>query len=363
LGRSVPASPNPKDERLNLFDMLHRKDRNLKLSGAVTLAKQVLGGQMWRGLSLEPGASIRIPDARRFASLRPWPSECGWMVHAPVETIVEVSFIQPDNHNAVVGIATFDGDFQPLVLPWPKQRVGRLDLEIKVIGQRTDAAFLAVHRAMSRQWLIESATGRGVEIGPGAQPQILPRDGVDVSYLEQMQPDVWNRLYNGGGKYATRPELWDNYIVGDAKDLPVADGSLDFLFGSHVFEHLANPLGHLRNWRVKLRPGGKVICVVPDLNGTKDSIQPRSTMKEWTEEDEQGIWVPGLHHYMRHLRRAADDEQLLAAMARSESIHVHYYDNINCQVLLDHAVTALGYSDYLIEHTPNHKDFHFIVFN
>lgn len=348
---------------MNLFDMLRRKDRNLEVSGPVTMAKYMHGGQLWRGLTLQSGSSLRIPDVRRFSSLRTWPSECGWMVDVPVETIVEVSLLQSDNNNAVAGIATFDGDFQPLVLPWPKQRVGRLDLQIRVIGQHTDAAFLAVHRALSREWLIESATGRGVEIGPGAQPQILPRDGVDVSYLEQMPPDVWNRLYNGGGKYATRPELWDNYIVGDAKDLPVADGSLDFLFGSHVFEHLANPIGHLRNWRAKLRPGGKVICVVPDLNGTKDAIQQRSTMKEWMEEDEQGTWAPVLHHYMRHLRRTADDAELQAAMTRNESIHAHYYDNINCHVLLEHAVTTLGYSDYLIEHTPNHKDFHFILFN
>lgn len=348
---------------MNLFDMLRRKDRNLEVSGPVAMTKHNQAGQLWRGLSLRPGAKLSIPDVRRFASLRTWPAECGWMIQVPVETLVEVTFRQPDHGDRIVGVATFDGDFQPLVLPWPKERVGRLDLQIEVIGQGEQAVFLAVHRALSRQWLFDSATGRGVEVGPGAQPQILPREGVDVSYLEQMPPDVWNQLYNGGGKYVSRPELWDHYIVGNAQYLPVEDGSLDFLFSSHVFEHLANPIGHLRNWKVKMRPGGKVICVVPDLNGTKDAIQPRSSLAEWLEEDAAGTWAPVLHHYMRHLRRAADDEELVAAMGRNESIHAHYYDNINCQVLLDHAVTALGYSDYLIEHTPNHKDFHFILFN
>jgi predicted SAM-dependent methyltransferase len=343
--------------------MYRRKDRNLEVSGPVAMTKHKRGDVLWRGLSLQPGGKLRIPDVRRFASLRTWPTECGWMIQVPVETVVEVSFCQPDNDGQLVSLATFHGDFQPLVLPWPKVQAGRLDLQLEVIGQGKEAVFLAVHRALSRKWLLDSATGRGIEIGPGAQPQILPREGVEVSYLEQMPPDVWNALYNGGGKYDTRPELWDNYIVGNAQDLPVEDGSLDFLFGSHVFEHLANPIGHLRNWKAKLRPGGKVICVVPDLNGTKDAIQPRSTLAEWREEDADGTWTPVLHHYMRHLRRSADDEELVAAMSRNESIHVHYYDNINCQVLLDHAVTELGYSDYLIEHTPNHKDFHFILFN
>ncbi|MBC2651540.1 class I SAM-dependent methyltransferase [Novosphingobium aerophilum] len=348
---------------MNLFDMLRRKDRNLEVSGPVAMAKHTCAGQLWRGLSLAPSAALRIPDVRRFASLRTWPADCGWMIQAPVETVVEVSFRAPEHDDRVVELTTFHGGFQPLVLPWPKARAGKLDLHIKVIGQSPEAAFLAVHRALSRQWLFDSSTGRGVEIGPGAQPQILPREGVEVSYLEQMPPDVWNALYNGGGKYVSRPELWDNYIVGNAQDLPVPDGSLDFLFGSHVFEHLANPIGHLRNWKAKMRPGGKVICVVPDLNGTKDAIQQRSSLAEWLEEDAACTWAPVLHHYMRHLRRPADDEELIAAMSRNESIHVHYYDNINCQVLLDYAVTALGYSDYLIEHTPNHKDFHFMLFN
>ena len=343
--------------------MLRRKDRNLLVSGPVVMAKYKQAGQLWRGLSLQPGAKLLIPDVRRFSSLRTWPAECGWMIEVPAETVVEVTFRQPDNGDEIVGIASYDGSFQSLIFPWPKVRAGRLDLQIEVIGQGKEAVFLAVHRALSREWLFDSAIGRGVEIGPGAQPQILPRDGVDVSYLEQMPPDVWNELYNGGGKYVSRPELWENYIVGNAQDLPVEDSWLDFLFASHVFEHLANPIGHLRNWRAKLRPGGKVICVVPDLNGTKDVIQQRSSLPEWLDEDAAGTWAPTRHHYMRHLCREADDEELVAAMGRGESIHVHYYDNINCQLLLDHAVTALGYSDYLIEHTPNHKDFHFILFN
>jgi predicted SAM-dependent methyltransferase len=348
---------------MNLYDMLRRKDRNLLVNGAVAMTKREVAGCLWRGLTIGPGASLRIPDVRRFAGFRAWPAECGWRLQVPVETIARVTLCQPDQGDRIIGKSDYFGPFQPLMLPWPQGAASRVDLQIEVIGTGREPAFMAVHRTLSRQWLFDAATGDGVEIGPGAQPQILPNDGVNVSYLEQMPPEEWNRLYNGGGKYQTRPELWDNYIVGDAHDLPVVDTSLDFIFSSHVFEHLANPIGHLRRWRTKLRPGGKLICVVPDLNGTKDAIQERSTMAEWLAEDEAELWKPALHHYMRHLRRTADDEQLQAAMNRDESIHVHYYDNINCQLILDHAVQALGYADYMIEHTPNHKDFHFILWN
>ncbi|MEO6359671.1 MAG: methyltransferase domain-containing protein [Sphingomicrobium sp.] len=307
-----------------------------------------------------PGAAFMIPDVRRFVSFRAFPSTCGWMVEAPDHCSVKVSFLRHDTREELSS-RLFSGAFQPLLLPWPHAFTGPLDLRVEVVGNSKKAAFVANHRALSREWLFAQAIGKGVEIGPGPQPQILPSESVDVSYVEQMPPEEWNRLYNGGGKYPVRPELWSNYIVGEASNLPVPDHSLNFIFGSHVFEHLANPIGHLKRWQQKLAPGGKVICVVPDLAGTKDSIQEHSTLEEWRVEYEEEFWLPTERHYVRHLRFPAEHEIVREAMNRNESIHVHYYDNQNCQLLLDYAVKELGYEDYVMQHTPNHKDFHFVI--
>lgn len=346
--------------------MMNRRDQNLKIVGDVIMAKYVRLDELWRGLDLGAGAAFTIPDARRFVNFRSFPAQCGWMVETSGDLEVMVSFVDSETKEER-GSRVYAGSFQPLTLPWPHDISGALDLQVSVSdstkGKSKGKAFIANHRALSRQWLLDAAVGTGVEIGPGPQPQILPKDGVDVSYLEQMPPEEWNRLYNGGGKFPVRPELWKNYIIGEASSLPVDDGSLAFIFGSHVFEHLANPIGHLRRWKQKLASGGKVICIVPDLGGTKDALQDRSTLQEWREEDEAELWLPVERHYVRHMRRPADDENVREAMKRNESIHVHYYDNINCQQLLDLAVKELGYADYVIEHTPNHKDFHFILRN
>jgi predicted SAM-dependent methyltransferase len=347
---------------VNLYDMLRRKDRNLLVSGQVAMAKAEINGELWRGVNLAPGSAIRIVDARRFVSLRAWPRHCGWMVETPPNVRLDVTVVRHGT-DVALGTTSYSGGFQPLNLPWPRETIGDIDLVMAASGSGKAPAFLANHRALSRAWLLEACVGKGIEIGPGAQPQVLPGPNADVCYLEQMPPEEWNRLYNGGGKYTVRPELWDNYLVGEASALPVADGSLDFLFGSHVFEHLANPVGHLARWQKKLAKGGKVICVVPDLAGTKDAVQERSTLAEWLEEFSKEIWLPTEAQYVRHLRRPSDDKELVAAMERMESIHVHYYDNINCQQLLDFAVRELGYADYIIEHTPNHKDFHFVLVN
>lgn len=348
---------------MNLYDMLRRNDRNLEVSGDVAMARRKVADQLWRGLYLAAGSSFRILDVRRFINFRSWPDSCGWMVETPDGLALKLSFVRRGT-DETLGSGKFSGDFQLTYLPWPKQcGGGAMDLLVEAEGKSREPLFLANHRALSRQWLFDLAIGKGIEIGPGPSPQILPRPGVDISYLEQMPPKEWNELYNRGGKYPVRPELWDNYIVGEASNLPVADGSLDFLFGSHVFEHLSNPIGHLKHWRTKLKPGGKVFCVVPDLHGTKDAIQQTSTMAEWQSELACDIWLPTESHYMRHLQRPAGHPAVTAAMDRRESIHVHFYDNINCQLLLEHAVRELGYEDFVIEHTPNHKDFHFVLVN
>jgi SAM-dependent methyltransferase len=346
--------------------MLNRRDQNLKVVGDVIMAKYVRLDELWRGLDLGAGAAFTIPDVRRFVNFRAFPAHCGWMVETTGDLEVRVAFVDSESGEECSS-RTYSGAFQPLMLPWPHAISGALDLKVSVPGngkgKPKGKVFIANHRALTRDWLLDAAVGTGIEIGPGPQPQILPKDGVDVSFLEQMPPEEWNRLYNGGGKFPVRPELWKNYIIGEASALPVADGSLDFIFGSHVFEHLANPIGHLRRWKDKLAPGGKVICVVPDLGGTKDAVQDRSTIEEWRGEDEADLWLPVEKHYVRHMRRPADDEIVREAMNRNESIHVHYYDNINAQQLLDLAVKELGYADYVIEHTPNHKDFYFVLRN
>jgi predicted SAM-dependent methyltransferase len=345
---------------LNLFDLARRHDTNLELAGDITAAKRTYQGDIWRGLLLPAGTSFKIQDIRRFVTFRHFPEQIGWLIDLPPKGSATLKLISNRDHQ-VVGEATFKEGIQPVTLPWPNFPSGPLDLEISYTCTSGQPAFVGNHRLLSRQWLYDSCLGNGVEIGPGPVPQILPSDGRHVSYLEQMPAEEWNRLYNGGGKYPVRPELWSNYIVGEASELPVPDNSLDFIFGSHVFEHLANPIGHLKRWHAKLKPGGKVAMVVPDLHGTKDSVHHRCSLESMVDEFNRDIWMPEPAHYSRHLRRSLDDRRLIALMERNESIHVHYYDNINCQQVLDYAVQHLGFEDYVIKHTPNHKDFHFLL--
>lgn len=345
---------------MNLYDLARRQDANLRLDGQIVPAKHSFADGVWRGVSVPSGASFSIVDIRRFVSFRHFPSQVGWQIEVPPLGKARFRLLAHADRT-MLGEVEYGEGFHIVTIPWPSVPCGQIDLEVAYLGQGAQRLFVAAHRLLSPQWLYDHCKGKGIELGPGPVPQILPEPDREVSYLEQMPAEEWNRLYNGGGKYPVRPELWSSYIVGEASDLPVPDGSLDFIFGSHVFEHLANPIGHLRRWHTKLKSGGKVAMVVPDLHGTKDSVHHRCSIESMVDEFQRDIWAPEPMHFGRHLRRALNDPRLVEFMERGESIHVHYYDNINCQQVLDFAVRELGYVDYIINHTPNHKDFHFLL--
>ena len=52
-------------------------------------------------------------------------------------------------------------------------------------------------------------------------------------------------------------------IPASAEDIPVRDSSQDFVLSSHVWEHLANPLGALEEWCRVVRPNGYILAIVP----------------------------------------------------------------------------------------------------
>ncbi len=85
--------------------------------------------------------------------------------------------------------------------------------------------------------------GEGIDIGAGNDPMSLYREFFP-------------------GMRGVR--AWD-LPDGDAQLLAgVADESLDFVHSSHCLEHMRDPAQALQHWFRVLKPGGHLVCVVPD---------------------------------------------------------------------------------------------------
>jgi len=69
-------------------------------------------------------------------------------------------------------------------------------------------------------------------------------------------------------------------IVARAEELPLLDGSVDFVLSSHVLEHLWQPVAALREWARVTRPGGYVFAIIPHPDRTFDKGRPPTTLAE-----------------------------------------------------------------------------------
>jgi len=202
-----------------------------------------------------------------------------------------------------------------------------LDLVIQPVRAGRGRVFVGIHRLLDRAEVYSLCVGAGVEIGPGPKPQILPGAGVQVRYVEQATPDEWQRLYGKDTRVPVDPQLWNLYVIGNADRIPAEPGTLDFVFSSHVLEHLADPLGHLAYWASLLK---------------------------------QEARAPTLAHYERWARFRMPHSTAAEIFASGRSIHVHFYTAGSMAAILDRTYRTLGFRSVRITSEPNHKDF-FVV--
>ncbi|HET6953576.1 MAG TPA: methyltransferase domain-containing protein [Acidimicrobiales bacterium] len=131
-------------------------------------------------------------------------------------------------------------------------------------------------------------TGRVLEIGPGNQP--LPVPAADaVVYADRPAP---------GGRDRTWPELAgqpagppaDLHLDLDTDGLAgVGDGEFDAVVASHIIEHLANPTRALAEIHRVLRPGGRLVLLVPDRGHSFDAGRDPTPLAHLLDEQRRAI--------------------------------------------------------------------------
>ena len=369
---------------MNLIDLVTRAHAPLasdliEMIGPIEIGAHTCDGFRMRGLRMEAGAEIKISRYSDFNELRSSPRDLNWQISGvptwspqTAKLTVSLLIVNPGQNEiplASVDVHRDDRRWWPVILNWPVVTQQNPDSYISIRVEPSDQnnfVFFGITELVDlRGPIIELAKGNGVEIGPGHQPQIFPNEETQVRYLERSPMKEWEDYYNrSGDKVASSQakELWEHYIVGDAQRLDVIDdGELDFIFSSHLFEHLSNPLGTLEVWRRKLAKGGKVIGVVPDANNCFDLMQPLSESSEWIAEWKEGQWDLVTEKYEKWTRFTARNADAEKIQRSGTSIHAHYYTPKSFADLLERSKQEFGYSGYHIRSARNNKDFTFIL--
>ncbi len=354
---------------MNFTELVNRRDRGLTILDGTLTPRTVKTRQgTRRAILLSGGARFRLTDAQTLTYLRTFPKDTGWHVLKAAfwgGATLEVAAI-PAGGGAPRVLARTSRHGEEILLDWPSEaaRSGAFHLEFHNPGS---GGVLLDHGAKlrSRVRMASMVRGEGLEVGPGANPLIKPSDTVRVRYVERKPVDEWVKLYpeavNKKGQDEVRSRF-ANYIQGDAARLDgIDDRSLDFIFSSHVFEHLSNPLGVIEHWARKLRPGGVIVGVVPDSRFCFDLRQPLSTIPEMLEERRRELWETSDEKFARWCRFSAPGRDPKALKDQGYAVHAHFYTPSNFRDMADLLIGEETLKTVFLDAVPNNKDFGFAL--
>jgi SAM-dependent methyltransferase len=119
-----------------------------------------------------------------------------------------------------------------------------------------------------RELATTGLVGSGIEFGAGASPLAVPY-GANVKFADTYSYEelITNRYPGQDLNEIVKPEIILSFDK--ISDLGVKN-SLDFIIACHVIEHVANPVKAIIDSLNVLKPGGKIVLIVPDMRKTFD---------------------------------------------------------------------------------------------
>ncbi len=116
-----------------------------------------------------------------------------------------------------------------------------------------------------------------LEIGGGYNPRYVKPRHLHVYHLDHASTEALRAKFSRDPSVADRLDRIqpiDFVFTGTPiEDLIPPKLRFDFVYGSHVLEHQVDLIGHLQSVEKLLKPGGKVIEMIPDLRTCFDALR------------------------------------------------------------------------------------------
>ncbi len=193
----------------------------------------------------------------------------------------------------------------------------------------------------AREAVATIARGRGVEIGGGSSPFPVPLSTF-VTHADVYPYDKLVSLRYQGQNVCdiVRPE-----IVTDFTSLsPIGNDTLDFFVACHVIEHSRNPILSIKLALEKLKVGGQLILVVPEISKTFDRKRSLTALDHLVEDFKNPSTKRDEEHFRDFFANAegfysdtdGDFESFWRSkLAEDYSIHFHTWTHNSFLTMLD----------------------------
>lgn len=130
--------------------------------------------------------------------------------------------------------------------------------------------------------LVETESKVGLEVGPLDRP-FVDKSANNVFYVDYFDEEQLRRKIRGNKNRNPEAIVNLDYVLGGRNISEVVDRSFDYIFTSHVLEHLPNLFGWLNDVSKVLNPEGIVFCIVPDCRYCFDIERPNTGLGELIE--------------------------------------------------------------------------------
>lgn len=223
----------------------------------------------------------------------------------------------------------------------------------------------AVRAAVLGQAGLEIGGPSDVFLGRGILP-VYPH-AARIDNVNFAGVTAWETDLRDGGEFrfdGRRPP--GRQFLREATDLHgVPDATYDFILSSHCLEHVANPLAALREWRRVIRPGGRLVLILPDSRRTFDHRRPVTTLahlqtdfdRHTGEDDLTHLEeILGLHD-LRWDTRAGTLDEFRARSERNATnrcLHHHVFD-------LELMRAALAASGWVVDGVERVRPLHLVA--